>query len=142
MKDEERCYLLLGKTIESLNTAKDNLSSRYVGDVEKHFKNYVCSLLGEQIKGVFVDKDLNLFFDEFNDRREIELLSTGLADGVMLCMRMALVDSLFKNEDSFVIMDDPFMSLDDDNMQKALVMLDKIADDRQVIYLVCSNSRC
>lgn len=55
---------------------------------------------------------------------------------------MALVDSLFKNEDSFVIMDDPFMSLDDDNMQKALVMLDKIADDRQVIYLVCSNSRC
>lgn len=141
-KDEERCYLLLGKAIESLNTAKDNLSSRYVGDVEKHFKNYVCSLLGEQIKGVFVDKDLNLFFDEFNDRREIELLSTGLADGVMLCMRMALVDSLFKNEDSFVIMDDPFMSLDDGNMQKALVMLDKIADDRQVIYLVCSNSRC
>ena len=59
----------------------------------------------------------------------------------MLCMRLSLVDALFGDEKPFFILDDPFVNLDDEHTKRALEMLDKIAEDHQVVYLVCNTSR-
>lgn len=44
-------------------------------------------------------------------------------------------------EKTFLILDDPFVNLDDKYTKRAREMLDKIAQDHQVIYLVCNSSR-
>jgi len=59
----------------------------------------------------------------------------------MLCMRFALVDALFTGEKPFVILDDPFVNLDDEHTAEALRMLKELAKDRQIVYLVCNSSR-
>ena len=56
-------------------------------------------------------------------------------------MRLALAKTLFNDETPPLIMDDPFNNLDDDKTDKALEMLEEIANDFQVIYLVCHSSR-
>ena len=59
----------------------------------------------------------------------------------MLCMRFALVDALFTGEKPFVILDDPFVNLDDRHTKEALALLRKLAEERQILYLVCNSSR-
>ena len=66
----------------------------------------------------------------------------GQSDIITLCMRLALVDALFKETKPFVILDDPFVNLDDTYTERALKLLENIGTDHQVIYLVCNSSRC
>ena len=90
---------------------------------------------------VMVDKDLHLYIDEKGAAREVGSFSAGTIDCIMLCMRLALVDALFSEEKPFLILDDPFVNLDDEHMKRAREMLNKIAQDHQVVYLVCNTSR-
>ena len=137
---EKKCELI-DRTIELLNKAKDNLANSYVGKVERGFEMYAHSLLDGQLGHVMVDKDLNLYIDEKGAAREVGSFSTGMIDGIMLCMRLSLVDALFTTETPFLILDDPFVNLDDDHTRKALEILKKISLDHQVVYLVCNSSR-
>ena len=60
---------------------------------------------------------------------------------MMLCMRLALIDALFKQEEPFIILDDPFVNLDDNHTAYALETLNKIAQNKQIVYMVCNSSR-
>lgn len=50
-------------------------------------------------------------------------------------------DALFENEAPMLILDDPFVNLDDSRLKKALELLDLLANHRQIIYLTCHSSR-
>lgn len=136
-----RKYELADKTMDFLSRAKNNLASSYVGDIENRFLKYANLLLENQIGEVMLDKELNLLVDEKGAQRELGSFSSGTIDSILLCMRLGLVDSLFKDEKPFLILDDPFVNLDDNHMNKALEMLKKIALNYQIIYFVCNKSR-
>lgn len=95
----------------------------------------------DAIGKVMVDNNLHLHIDEKGAAREVGSFSAGMIDCIVLCMRLALVDALFGEEKPFLILDDPFVNLDDKHTKRAREMLDKIAQDHQVIYLVCNSSR-
>lgn len=139
-EDERKCALA-DQTLALLSQAKDNLANSYVGRVERGFENYANTLMGNQLGDVMVDKDLHLHIDEKGAAREVGSFSAGTIDCIMLCMRLSLVDALFGDEKPFLILDDPFVNLDDEHTKRALEMLDKIAEDHQVVYLVCNTSR-
>lgn len=61
---------------------------------------------------------------------------------MMLCMHLALVDTLFGEETPCLILDDPFVNLDDEHTQRALSILTTLAKTHQILYLVCNSSRC
>ena len=98
-----------------LETAKSNLSTQYVGGVEQNFSKYMQELMGNDFNNAMVDHDLKIQVDEKGEAREIGYFSAGMADCMMLCMRLALIDALFKQEDPFIILDDPFVNLDDNH---------------------------
>lgn len=127
--------------MELLNQAKDNLSNSYVGEVERGFKEYASSLLEQELGHVMVDKDLKLYIDEQGAAREVGSFSAGMVDSILLCMRLSLVDALFTKEKPFLILDDPFVNLDDDHTKRALEILEKISQNHQILYLVCNRSR-
>ena len=52
-----------------------------------------------------------------------------------------LVQAMYKDEKPFLIFDDPFVNLDDNNIQGGMRLLNEIAKDYQVIYFTCSESR-
>ena len=52
-----------------------------------------------------------------------------------------MTDNMFGKEKPFVIMDDPFVELDNKHMASAAKALGLLAADRQIIYLCCHDSR-
>ena len=90
---------------------------------------------------VFLDQNLEITLERRGVTRELGYFSAGYSDIVMLCMRFALVDALFPDTKPFIILDDPFINLDDVNTEKAIELLKKLGEDRQITYLVCNSSR-
>ena len=67
--------------------------------------------------------------------------STGYQDLLDICFRMALIDTVFQAEPPFLIMDDPFTSLDEEKIRRAFLLLETLASRYQVIYFTCHPSR-
>ena len=58
-----------------------------------------------------------------------------------VCLRLALVDAMFEKEKPFVILDDPFALMDKENLLDALALVKTAANDKQIIYFTCHQSR-
>lgn len=140
MTDQKKSDLL-DETMALLEQAKENLSGSYLGPIRRSFAGYLGKLWAEQEGQVLVTPDLDVQLERFGEARELGYFSAGQADMIMLGMRFALVDALFTDEKPFVILDDPFVNLDDTHTAQALELLKTLAQDRQIIYLTCSSSR-
>ena len=132
---------LLDDTMALLEQAKENLSGSYLGPIRRSFENYLNRLWDEQAGSVLVTPDLDVQLERYGQARELGYFSAGQTDTVMLCMRLALVDALFAGEKPFVILDDPFVNLDDGRTKEALELLKNLSQDRQILYLTCNSSR-
>ena len=84
---------------------------------------------------------LSKFKKRVNSFEKSALNSKTFSYLVGVCMRMALVEAMYKEEKPFLIFDDPFVNLDDNNIKGAMKLLDEIAKNYQVIYFTCSESR-
>ena len=139
-KEGQATAELLDETMDFLQKAKDSLSSNYLGPIQSRFREYLAGLTGAEEK-MLITGDLEVQLERQGQARELGYFSAGQVDAVMLCMRFALVDALFTGEKPFVILDDPFVNLDDEHTAQALELLGKLAQERQILYLVCNSSR-
>lgn len=132
---------ILDATMDFLQQARERLSTSYMDTIRSRFGWYMMQL--EHLTGekYLIDTDFQVFPERLGQARELAYFSAGQTDLVMLCMRLALVDALFKAEDMFVILDDPFVNLDDANTAKARKLLRDLAAKRQILYLTCNSSR-
>lgn len=137
-KNKER---LLKLTKQIMEDSKQSFTSEYMGPVMAGFRKYYTILTGCEPDAYSLDADTKLTVMEQNMPRDIGYLSAGKQDLVGICMRMALVEAMYKEEKPFLIFDDPFVNLDDNNIKGAMKLLDEIAKDYQVIYFTCSESR-
>ena len=132
---------LLDSTVEYLQKARESLSASYLGGVQGHFARYLNRLTGEETAHIAVNTDLEVQLERAGSARALPHFSAGQADAVHLCMRLALSDALFEEGTAFMILDDPFVNLDDHHTAQALELLRELAHDRQIVYLVCNSSR-
>lgn len=140
-QEGKKKYDLLLKTMELLQRAKDNLTARYMGPVQRGFEKYYSMISGEKPDGYRFDASANLTVNELGMSREVRFLSEGSKDLVGICTRMALVDAMYEGEKPFVILDDPFVNLDHAKTERALEFLRGISKEYQVLYFTCHESR-
>lgn len=132
---------LLDETIGFLQKARESLSTSYLGGVQNHFARYLRRLTDEEAGHIAVNTDLEVQLERAGSPRALTYFSAGQTDAVHLCMRLALSDALFEDGKCFMILDDPFVNLDDEHTAQALTLLKELAEDRQIVYLVCNTSR-
>lgn len=132
---------ILDDTMDFLTKARESLTTSYLGPIRESFDRYMTRLTAGQRETVFISPDLQVQLERQGQARELAYFSAGQTDLVMLCMRLALVDALFADAKPFVILDDPFVNLDDERTAEALRLLETLGEDRQIIYLTCSASR-
>ena len=137
----EKKHEILKNTQKYLEQAKISLTARYTKPIKDGFDKYFRLLAGIESENYQMDANLEMSVKEQGMPRKIEFLSTGYQDMVGICMRMALIDAMYKEEKPFVIFDDPFVNLDDDKTKGALKLLDLIAKEYQVVYFTCNESR-
>ncbi len=132
---------VLDETVSFLEKARENLALSYLGPIRRSLADYLGRLTGEDGEKILVTPDLEVKLERQGQARDLAFFSAGQKDVVMLCMRLALVDALFTREKPFMILDDPFVNLDDRHTAEALELLRQIARERQMVYLVCNSSR-
>ena len=145
---KRREHRLVNETIQCLKKAKENFSSHYMRGLEENFKETLGQMNWDRLQeedvtlgGIVLDANLNLQVNTYGTEKELAYLSTGLQDLISLCMRLSLVDTLFDAERPFLVLDDPFVNLDNDKLVRALELLKKKSETYQVLYFVCHESR-
>jgi uncharacterized protein YhaN len=131
---------LLTKTRQMLRQAHDNLSERYLGKLKDSFNRYVSAIAEKEIP-ITVDAKFDYKIQESGALRKEEYFSRGLRDLFDIAAHLALADAVFKGEKPFLLLDDPFKNLDDKKLERAKSMLKILAEERQILYLVCHSSR-
>lgn len=134
-------YSTIVATIDLLKKAKQDLSLRYLDRVTAGFKKY-ATLLGVDSADALIDTDLNVELSECGSTREKGYFSCGMRDMIDIAMRLGLCDALFSDEEAMLILDDPFVNLDDARLKNAMELLNRLSETRQIIYLTCHSSRC
>jgi uncharacterized protein YhaN len=132
----------IANTAKFLEEAKVALSTRYLGGMQESFSSYLSRLTGEEMREALMDPSFEVRLREGGQTRAIESFSRGWRDAVQFCVRLSLTDALFAEEERpFLLLDDPFVNLDDERLYEARALLDKLASDRQILYLVCHKDR-
>lgn len=146
-------YQKIEKTRDYLRKAKDNFLSKYLNPVKKNFDHYYKVLSSVEFSfddlssnvqyadNISMDTDMTLLVMDEGRERETDYMSDGIKSLMGLALRFALCDAIFKNEKPFILLDDPFTDLDDDNLLRAKRLVKDMAKEYQVIYLSCSKAR-
>ncbi len=141
LKELQSEYELIKKTVFYLEKAENELKDKYVRPIRESFLKYSAMLekaLGEK---VIMDKDFKIFFERSGERRSDAHLSAGQKSLCTLCLRLALIDNMYKGDSPFIILDDPFVHLDAEHMMRARTLLSELSKDRQIVYFCCHPSR-
>ena len=104
--------------------------------------NQYSSMLGKIInEEINMDSDYNLSVIHNGKEKDYRHLSSGQLSLCALCYRLSIIDNIFKEDKPFIIMDDIFVYLDENNLIKAIELLKKLSNQRQIIYFTCHESR-
>lgn len=143
-KEQELCAEaeLIEKTGTYLRQARERFLSKYMGPLRMGLKKYLLTIVPkDRVDDFELDMNLDVKYVRKGSTWASEYLSAGYQDLVSLCARMALIDVLYTGECPPVVLDDPFTNLDEEKIKNATGLVEKLAGDRQIIYLTCHESR-
>ena len=130
------------KTAEILRRADDSLMSRYSEPVRQRFLQYAALLESELGVEAYMNRDFSLSFSRGGARRSDGHLSAGVRSVCALCLRLALIDVMFTGRETpFLVLDDPFVHLDEEHFARTARLVRELSKDRQIIYFTCHASR-
>ncbi len=138
---ETQKYQYILKVQDYLTKAKESITNKYAAPILENFSKYYQMITSTSADAFRIDANTNVTIVEQGKQRETNTQSSGYRDLIGICLRVALVDAMYKEEAPVLIMDDPFTNLDDEKMKQARKFLDYIAEKYQVIYFTCSESR-
>ena len=136
--EEKISLLLLVK--DFILKAKQNISVRFVEPMQKKLVE-MLSVLSNKNMHTQIDFDFNIKLDTPIGLMEKQFLSQGSKDLVEICKRFALVESVFTDVKPFIVLDDPFVNLDDATLKNAIDLTTELSKKYQIIYLTCHSSR-
>lgn len=139
--EEQKKFQYLKKTQAMLSQAKESLTSQYTAPVLAAFTRYYADITGRQDVDFHMDANIAVTVMEQGKQREVNTLSTGYQDLIGICLRLAFVDAMYKQEKPMLILDDPLTNLDDEKLVAARKLLEEVAKQYQVIYFTCSDAR-
>ena len=137
----EKKQAIYKNTIEFLKASEQNLKDKYIKPIKDDFIKYSDIIKDVIGKNIFMDKDYNISYEKDGMQRNVEHLSSGEISVVSLAFRLALIDHMYNNDFPFIVMDDPFVHLDENNMNNVRKMMNELAKSRQFIYFTCDRNR-
>jgi DNA repair exonuclease SbcCD ATPase subunit len=134
-----RVYDLTQRSLEvaeraTMRTATRYLEQRMVGDL-----NRVTEGRYRRVAVDDADLAIRVYAPERGDWVDVSVLSQGTLDLVYLAARIGLVRLVTGDRRPPLVLDDPFVTLDDGRATRALELLKEVSRDFQVIYLTTSD---
>ncbi len=131
---------LLEKTQDFLKQAQNNVSARFSQPFNAAFNKIFDKLAGNKQGKISVDINMNVTENTQSGQKEFEYLSQGYRDAISVCQRFALLDTIYKKEKPFILLDDPFVNLDENKKVLLSQEVKSLSKAYQTIYLHCHSS--
>ncbi|MDO5410465.1 MAG: AAA family ATPase [Lachnospiraceae bacterium] len=141
ISDYEKRYRILSLTEDYLKKARHNLTESYLRSIEKHFQEYARFSEKKELQQARMGADFHMLIPVEGILRETDWFSQGTRDLIDLCVRLAIIKDLFQAEPPFLILDDPFVNLDEENTSQLASILQKMSGEWQILYFTCHSSR-
>jgi len=132
---------IIEKALLYLKEANKDLENKYIGPVKNLFIDYANKIYEKIGTSVIMNYDFSVKYDINGMPRDFADLSDGERSILMLCLRFAILDFIYKDHDSVIILDDPFESLDKDKLIKAISVIKELSKRWQIIYFNAHESR-
>jgi DNA repair exonuclease SbcCD ATPase subunit len=129
-------------TLAAIEAAEAGTMRKATRFLEQHVGRDIARLTGGRYRKVAIDDrslDITVWAPERGDWVSGGLLSKGTVDQIYLAARIGLVRLVTQGRRPPLILDDPFVTFDDQRAARAALLLRELASDFQVIYLACSN---
>lgn len=129
-------------TLRALDTAERATIRTATRYLERRMVVDLAKVTAGRYRRVKVDDEnlgLRVFAPERGDWVDVSTLSQGTLDTVYLAARIGLVRLVTGDRRPPLVLDDPFVTLDDARAERALELLHDISADFQVIYLTTSD---
>jgi uncharacterized protein YhaN len=136
-----RRHKLLCAARDTLAEAEQALKAKHIDPVRTRFDFYAAALEDTLGAKVALDKDFGLYLQEKGGQYPDRHLSAGQRAVVALCLRLALLDNLYPGEKGPILLDDPFVFLDGDHLEKAKALVRQLSEHWQILYFTCHESR-
>jgi len=134
-----RVYDTTLRTLEAAERATIRTATRYLEQQMLRDLDRVTAGRYKLVKVDDQDLGMRVYAPELGDWVDVAALSQGTLDIVYLAARIGLVRLVTGDRRPPLVMDDPFVTLDDERAKRALELLREISTDFQVIYLTTST---
>ena len=141
VEKSEKNARIIALATSHLNRAAENMTEKYLGKSRERLKHYASLLSGHGGRSADITNELSTLITENGITSQTDAYSRGERELYQLCARLALIDALFCDESPFIILDDPFISFDDERINAARAMLQNPGLEKQILYFTCSESR-
>ena len=132
----------IANTAQFLEEAKAGLSTRYLAGMQASFSSLLKALMDKNAPESVMDTSFKVKLRESGKTQHPESLSQGWRDAVRFCVRLSLAEALYaEGEVPPMILDDPFVNLDERRLEAAKRLLVELSKKYQILYLVCHAER-
>ena len=129
-------------TQNMLAEAKEALSTRYLGGMQESFLHYLSELTEGEVPEAVIDSSFAVRTRAMGQSREMESFSRGNQDAVRFCVRLSLTEELHRDgEKPFLLLDDPFVNLDEEHLRATHKLLERLSQRYQIIHMICHEGR-
>ena len=139
-KQIENCrthYHTLSLTSQYLKQAREQFTGHYLKSIENHFQNYISLFGREVLSDITLDSAFHALIPDHGILYHTDWFSKGTQDLIHFCIRLSIITDLYPDETPFLILDDPFVNLDDSARRQAADILNRLSDKWQIIYFTC-----
>ena len=129
-------------TKDYLEKAKNALSTRYLADMQRSFARFFALVGGEGAPEPVMDTSLKITLRAGGKTRDEAAFSHGWRDVIRFCLRLSLAEALCAGgERPVLILDDPFVNLDEVRLSAAKKIVAALSEEYQIIHTVCYAER-
>ena len=135
-------YDALELAMDTLRRANEELSARFAPELSRCAGEIFCELTGQQYDRVLFDRVLSSRVRPRGGSVDYDagFLSAGTLDQLYLSLRLAICRlALPEGSSCPLVLDDALVNFDDERMERAVLVLARLARRRQVILLTCHD---
>ncbi len=130
----------LNLALDTLREAGEEISHRLTPKLSQRTAELFSKLTASRYDTVLLDKELKAAARQEGDSvpRDASFLSAGTIDQLYLAVRLAICELALPAEKSCpVILDDALVNFDDERCERALMLLNELSADRQIVLFTC-----
>lgn len=111
----------------------------FTPEINRRASHYFSIITNNKYNRLYCDEQFFLKIDA-DIPRDATFFSGGTTDQLYLCVRLSLIDMLFKDEKTAVILDQPFLQYDDMRKRNTVELFKVLSENRQILIFTGDKS--